>query len=45
MYALATGGVPIPGGALFNVAKVQNSFESEVIASYFGITCLYLANL
>lgn len=28
-------GVPVPGGADFNVAKVRNSSESDVRATYF----------
>lgn len=43
MYAVSCPGVPVPRRADFNVAKVRNSFESEVKAIYFGITCHFIA--
>lgn len=45
MYAVVSLGVPVPRRADFNVAKVRNSFDSEVKAIYLGITCHFIAIL
>ena len=38
MYAAPSRGHPYPGGRISTWAKVRNSFDSEVKATYFGIT-------